>query len=170
MNSRAAPPTCGTTDLNAHALCFSHPGHALLSAARRFVRSTQNIEAIAAQLSARRTSGSLPIRRAASGVSDRQSAAAMHSMHSAARARRTSPQAPGDPPWRHVKNNAFPCILKGFGRKPSNYQRPGPRRQLVLVGVSWRRLIHPYRKLQHFGPARWRLGALKGGPSYKPPL
>ena len=36
-------PACGTTDLNAHALCFSHTGHAPLSAARRFVRSTQNI-------------------------------------------------------------------------------------------------------------------------------
>ena len=41
-SSRTAPPTCGTTDLNAHALCFSHTGHAPLSAARRFVRSTQN--------------------------------------------------------------------------------------------------------------------------------
>ena len=27
-------------------------------------------------------------------------------------------------------------------------------------GVSWRRLIRPHRKLQHFGPARWRLGRL----------
>ena len=27
-------------------------------------------------------------------------------------------------------------------------------------GVSWRRLIRPHRKLQHFGPARWRLGGL----------
>ena len=43
MSSRAAPPTCGSTDLNAHALCFSQTGHAPLSAARRFVRSTQNI-------------------------------------------------------------------------------------------------------------------------------
>ena len=41
------PHPCGTTDvrhdeLDAHALCFSPTGHALLSAARRFVRSTQN--------------------------------------------------------------------------------------------------------------------------------
>ena len=48
------------------------------------------------------------------------------------------PQAPGDPPWRHDKNNAFAYILEGFGRKPSNYQRAGPRRPLALVGVSWR--------------------------------
>ena len=39
---------CGTTDvrhdeLDAHALCFSPMGHALLSTARRFVRSTQNL-------------------------------------------------------------------------------------------------------------------------------
>ena len=35
-------PACGTTDLNAHTLCFAHTGHVPLSAARRFVRSTQN--------------------------------------------------------------------------------------------------------------------------------
>ncbi len=105
------------TNARLHQRCSSSD-----AAARRFVRSTQN-----------------KIRRAASGVSDRQNAAALHSMHSmlnAARARRTSPQDPGDPPSRHVKNNVFPSILEGFGRKPSNYQRAGPWRQLASVGVA----------------------------------
>ena len=77
----------------------------------------------------------------------------MHSMHSmlnAARARRTSPQDPGDPPSRHVKNNVFPSILEGFGRKPSNYKRPGPWRQLASVGASWRRLVRATHKIHYF--------------------
>ena len=38
---RAAPWT--TISVHAYTLCFSHTGHAPLSAARRFVRNTQNI-------------------------------------------------------------------------------------------------------------------------------
>ena len=41
------------------------------------------------------------------------------------------PQGPGDPPWKPVKNSVFSRVLEIFGRKPSNYPRAGPRRQLA---------------------------------------
>ena len=88
------------------------------------------------------TSGSLPIRRAASGVSDGLKKLLLYILYIVSivfllpRARGARPpQGPGDPPWEPVKNNVFPCILEGFGRKPSNYQRAGPWRKLALVGV-----------------------------------
>ena len=47
----------------------------------------------------------------------------------------------------------FIVFWRGSGENPA-------RRTAALVGASWRRLIRPHRKLQHFGPARWRLGGL----------
>ena len=61
------------------------------------------------------------------------------------------PQAPGDPPWRLVKNIVF---LK-FWVRARTFKLPA-RRTAAPGCASWRRPITPPRKLQHFRPARGR--------------
>ncbi len=97
------------------------------------------------------------IRRAASGVSDRQYAAAMHSMHSAERARRTSPTGPRRSALEACKKHCF--SLSSGGVRARTLKLPAPRTAAPGY-VSWRRPITPPRKLQHFRPARGRLGWL----------
>jgi len=103
------------------------------------------------------TQGWHQIRRAASGVSDRQSAAAMHSMHSAARARRTSPTGPRRSSLEACKKH---CFSLGSGGVRAKTLKLPARRTAALGYASWRRLVRPHRKLQHFRPARGRLGGL----------
>ena len=50
--------------------------------------------------------------------------------------------------------------MKGSGGNPQITSAPATRRQLALVGVSWRRPTRPHRNLHYFLQARWRLGGL----------
>ena len=122
----STPPkrrTSAASNPDAHALCYTPTGHALLSAARRFVRSTQNIRSDSRgqspnALAAHFQSAALP---AACQITSHQQCLLL-----LLRARGARPlQGHGDRPRRHEKNNAFPYILEGFGRKPTNYQRAG---------------------------------------------
>ena len=81
----------------------------------------------------------------------------MHSMHSAARARRTSPTGPRRSSLEACKKQCF--SLYSGGVRAKTIKLPA-RRTAASVGVSWRCLVRPHRKLQHFRPARWRLGGL----------
>ena len=120
----STPPkrqTSTASNPDAHALCYTPTGHALLSAARRFVRSTQNIRSDSRgqspnALAAHFQSAAL---QAACQITSIQQCLLL-------RARGARPlQGHGGRAPRHEKNNAFPYILEGFGRKPMNYQRPG---------------------------------------------
>ena len=94
--------------------------------------------------------GPQPIRRAASGVSDRINAAAMPSMpsmHSAARARRTSPTGPRRSSSEACKKQ---CFSLGSGGVRAETLKLPARRTAALVGASWRRLVGPARKLHYF--------------------
>ena len=71
------------------------------------------------------TSGSLPIRRAASGVSDGQKKLLLYILYIVSivfllpRARGARPpQGPGDPPWRPVKNIVFLVFWRVSGGNP----------------------------------------------------
>ena len=95
----------------------------------------------------------------------------MHSMHSAARARRTSPTGPRQSYSEAWKNLCF-CLHSG-GVRAKTIKLPARRTAALVGGASWRRLVRLHRKLQHYWPARDRwsgqdphLGYLRslGGP------
>ena len=126
----STPPkrqTSTASNPDAHALCYTPTGHVLLSAARRFVRSTQNIEAIAAQLSARRTSGSPPIRRAACGVLD-PLAFLCKNVSILPRARHVPHRPPAILLFSLKKTSFSPRKVKGSGGNPQITSAPATRR------------------------------------------
>ena len=76
-----------------------------------------------------------------------------------------SPKSPSPRSAKPVRESDSPVkvasskvtVNESRGRSPR--ELPAPR-TAALVGVSWRCLIRPHRKLQHFWSARWRLGGL----------